>query len=223
VRPARHATGGCSRSVRSARSVSWPRVPRVSGDRQRNGAPRAMAQFTIQSNPPPVGTTTTTTTTTPASGDNFYKDVALSPAEKAKAAAMAARGLDHRRRAEKDADSSLSTMRHRSLQFSISIAGDTTGAPLSDGNPATSCGGLLTCINGCRSRFYKVTGGTINDNISAYTCGHANFAQRLYAWKSSGSGCSTFTCAGTRATRFVVVPIVLCARTWDVFSRSVDV
>jgi hypothetical protein len=98
-----------------------------------------------------------------------------------------------------DADSSLSAKRHRSLQTSIAIRGDTTGAPLSSGNNNTKCAALTDCINGCHSRFYKVTGGTDGGYIYADTCGTASVAHRVYAWKGSGSVCSTFACTGTFA------------------------
>jgi hypothetical protein len=141
-------------------------------------------------------------TATTASDAAFDRDVAVLPAvaEEAKDDAMA-RDLDLRR--AEDADSSLSK-RHRSLAY-IPFTDDTSSAPLSAGNPSTlSCGGggLSTCINGCRSRFYKVTGGVTGGYIAATTCGTTNFAQRLYVWKGTSSDCSTFTCTGTFAACF---------------------
>jgi hypothetical protein len=78
----------------------------------------------------------------------------------------------------------------------IALSGDTTNAPVPSRNPIPECGGLADCINGCRSRFYKVTGGTGN-TISAQTCYSVVFGQRTYVWKGSSSDCSTFTCTGT--------------------------
>jgi hypothetical protein len=156
---------------------------------------------------------------TTASGDSaFDRDVALSssPAEKAAAAVLAQR-LNFR---AEDADSP--SKYHRTLQY-VEIQGNTTDAPVSAGNPRLYCGDLTYCINGCRSRFYKVTGGTGNE-ISAYTCVDANFKHRLYVWMGSSSACSNFTCTGTLATWVVVVVwlVGLCARTCAVLSRSVD-
>jgi hypothetical protein len=158
-------------------------------------------------------------TTTAASGADaafFDKDVAVSPkppvpAEKAQAAALA-QSPD---RGAEDVGSSLSKG-HRSLQSNVYIAGDTTNATQSGGNPNLSCGDdLSVCINGCRSRFYKVTGGT-GEFINVATCGSVNFAQRLYVWKGSGgSACSAFTCTGTYASRpgsVVLVRVVLLQR-----------
>jgi hypothetical protein len=126
------------------------------------------------------------TTTRDADADAFERDVAFSPpppppvAVKAKAATLAQ--ILNRRRAEEDAGSSLSERsHHRVLPYSdVYFTDDTTGAPVSAGNPATaSCGGMTGCINGCRSRFYRVTGG-IGHPITATTCYHAYFPQRLY-------------------------------------------
>jgi hypothetical protein len=131
-------------------------------------------------------------TATASGGDAFDKDVVFSsPAEKAKVAGLA-RGLALR---EEDADSP--PKQHRSL-FSIDFTDSTTSAPLSAGNNNTVCGGLTDCINGCRSRFYKVTGGT-GGPIFASTCRSVSFAQRLYVWKGGSSDCSTFTCTSTFA------------------------
>jgi hypothetical protein len=140
--------------------------------------------------------------TTSGADAAFDRDVAFSPSPppvevNAKAAALA-QSLD-RRRAEEDADSSWSKRgHHRMLPYSdVLFTDSTTAAPVSAGNPATaSCGGLTGCINGCRSRFYRVTGG-IGNPITATTCYHSYFPQRLYVWKGTGSDCSTFTCTGT--------------------------
>jgi hypothetical protein len=144
------------------------------------------------------------TTAAASNGDTaFDRDVALAPAaaEETMDDAMA-RDLDLRR-AEEDADSSSSTRRNRSLSTNLPFTDDTTSAPLSAGNPsALSCGGLSTCINGCRSRFYKVTGGVTGGYLAATTCSTAHFAQRLYVWKGTRSDCSTFTCTGTFAACF---------------------
>jgi hypothetical protein len=84
------------------------------------------------------------------------------------------------------------------------FTGDTTGAPLSAGNPVEQyvggCQGYTTCINGCRSVFYKVKGRpSLYTDVGATTCGAASFQQRLYVWEAGGAsaGCSTFTCVGT--------------------------
>jgi hypothetical protein len=155
-------------------------------------------------------------TATTASGDAFVRDVVVSsPAEEATAQA---RGLVLR---AEDADAP--PKYHRSVLTSLSLSGNTTDAPSSVGNTNSECGGLSGCINGCRSRFYKVTGGTPLNYISANTCGSDAFANQLYVWKGSGSACSTFTCTGTLAAWIVVVRFVLCARTFATFSRSVGV
>jgi hypothetical protein len=143
-------------------------------------------------------------------GDAFDRDVVA--AEKAAALAW---GTDLR------ADSA-SQQEHRSLGTIVPFSGDTTNAPESSGNNNTECGGLSGCINGCRSRFYKVTGG-IGGISSVSTCGSVNFAQRLYVWKGSGSSCSTFTCTGTLSAWSALVRLVLCANTCAVLSCSVDV
>jgi hypothetical protein len=127
----------------------------------------------------------------------FDEDVALSsPAEKAKAAAMSP-GINLR--AEEDADSPPKPRRSLGL---LNFMNDTSSAPLSAGNNNTECGGLTDCINGCRSHFFKLTGGA-GLPIFASTCFSTSFAQRLYIWKGSSSDCSTFTCTGTRAAWLV--------------------
>jgi hypothetical protein len=81
-------------------------------------------------------------------------------------------------------------------QYVIALSGDTTNGPVPSRNPIPECGGLADCINGCRSRFYKVTGGK-GSLITATTCYSPVFGQRTYVWKGSSSDCSTFTCTGT--------------------------
>jgi hypothetical protein len=94
-------------------------------------------------------------------------------------------------------DSGNSNNKRRYLpSFSNSFSDDTTAAPLSAGNPVAACGGALgTCVNGCKSHFYKVSGG--NGIIVADTCGSDH---QIYVWKggsNSSSGCSAFACTGT--------------------------
>jgi hypothetical protein len=72
---------------------------------------------------------------------------------------------------------------------------DTAGAPVSVGNAAGSCSGYSTCLNNCRSTFYKVTGASAA--VTASTCGTTDFPQRSYVWLGSGGVCSTFTCTST--------------------------
>jgi hypothetical protein len=115
--------------------------------------------------------TATATATTTASGGPFEKDGALSsPAEKAEKTAAMARNLDLRRAEDLDW---FTSKRHRSLGTLVGFANDTTTAPLSAGNNNTACGGLSDCINGCRSHFYKVTGGTGGGRL----CGNVLFDQ----------------------------------------------
>jgi hypothetical protein len=84
--------------------------------------------------------------------------------------------------------------------FTLSFAGDTTAAPVSTGNPADkdfgTCSNLVTCINGCRSVYYRVT-GVRGTPIVASTCGSVAHQQRLYVWDGSGAECSSFRCAST--------------------------
>jgi hypothetical protein len=76
------------------------------------------------------------------------------------------------------------------------FSSDTTGAPFSVGNPTTLCGpGASRCINGCRSDFYRVTGGF--GGIQATTCGDAaatSFNSKIYVWEGNSTDCSTFSC-----------------------------
>jgi hypothetical protein len=71
----------------------------------------------------------------------------------------------------------------------------TAAAPASVGNVAGPCSGYDDCRNGCRSTFYRVTGGP--GSITASTCGTTNFHQRFYVWQGTDSDCSTFACIGT--------------------------
>jgi hypothetical protein len=145
-----------------------------------------------------------TATTAIGDADAFDKEVGLAP--KTKEAAMA-QGLDLR--AEHAA---APPTHHRSLTTVLPFTDDTTSAPLSAGNNNTVCGGLPTCINGCHSRFYKVTGGKTGDYMVAHTCGSDAFANQIYVWKGTSSDCSTFACTGTLAALVVVVSIVLFAK-----------
>jgi hypothetical protein len=82
------------------------------------------------------------------------------------------------------------------------FSGDTTGAPLSTGNPTTMCGSGTSCINGCRSDFYRVTGGA-GGRIQATTCRDAattTFDSRIYVWQGSSAVCSTFSCINGTGT-----------------------
>jgi hypothetical protein len=137
------------------------------------------------------------TTTASGSADpaSFDRDVVVSSPRKA---AALAQGLDL---GAEDAGSS--PEHHRSLGYAL-IPGDTTDAPVSTGNTNLDCDLLTECINGCHSRFYKVTGGT-GQLISASTCAVVTLPQRLYVWKGSSSDCSTFTCTGTFAARIGLV------------------
>jgi hypothetical protein len=80
----------------------------------------------------------------------------------------------------------------RNLQ-SASVSGDTTGAPLTQGMPA-SCA-LSLCANNCPGLFYRVVGSGLS--MTASTCGTASFNQRLYVWDGdTNQRCQFFTCAG---------------------------
>jgi hypothetical protein len=77
---------------------------------------------------------------------------------------------------------------------------DTTPAPISTENPnvGVACNALQTCVNGCKSDFYRVAAGGPGV-IQASTCVSAAFffSSRIYVWNSSGGGaaaCSTFVC-----------------------------
>jgi hypothetical protein len=79
---------------------------------------------------------------------------------------------------------------------SISFSGDTTNAPLSGGNAASSCGPLSGGINGRHSLFYEVTGG-VGGTITASTCGAAFSGSRIFVWRSPlVSSCTSFECVG---------------------------
>jgi hypothetical protein len=81
---------------------------------------------------------------------------------------------------------------------------NTTGAPFSNGNPATTCGcspagaSSSSCINGCRSDFYVVT--TLGPGtIQALACSDAaltTFDPRIYVWEGNSTDCTTFKCVG---------------------------
>jgi hypothetical protein len=77
-----------------------------------------------------------------------------------------------------------------------SFSGDTGLSPLSGGNPTPICGFETSCINGCRSDFYRVSAGL--GVIEFQTCAEAaetSFNPRMYLWEGSSSDCSTFSCA----------------------------
>jgi hypothetical protein len=114
-----------------------------------------------------------------ATADAFARDVAgASPAQ------------------EVAASSSASSTRRSLPVATFVFSGDTTSAALSSGNLIGACSSYIDCINGCRSHFYKVTGGT-GGLITASTCGTTSFGQRTYVWKGSSAACSSFTCTST--------------------------
>jgi hypothetical protein len=79
------------------------------------------------------------------------------------------------------------------------FSGDTGLSPLSGGNPATTCGAETSCINGCRSDFYRVTAAGLIDAQTCTDAAQTSFIPRMYLWEGSSSVCSTFSCiSGTR-------------------------
>jgi hypothetical protein len=87
---------------------------------------------------------------------------------------------------------------------------NTTGAPVSVGNPNTGClvsfpdrdpFNYVVCINNCRSLFYRVIG--TGESITASSCGAVLtpapgtpvFYQQLYVWE--GQACADFACIST--------------------------
>jgi hypothetical protein len=91
--------------------------------------------------------------------------------------------------------------RSRGLDATSMFQGDTTSADVSSGNPASVCGSFGSCINGCRSLYYKVTGG-VGGMITATTCGMAFGSSRIYVWQSSSAACGTFACTGAYQQSF---------------------
>jgi hypothetical protein len=128
------------------------------------------------------------------------RDVASPPGKASVSSSSSPQGLDLRGAEDTAAAAHHpKRRRHRSLLTIYTFAHNTTDAPVSARNPNLSCGALSDCINGCPSRFYKLTGGT-GGQIYANTCGTSSFFQRLYVWKGTGTGtstCPTFTCTGT--------------------------
>jgi hypothetical protein len=138
-------------------------------------------------------------TTAARSAGTSDRDV-VSPPGKAFSSSSSPQGLDLRGAEDTAAAAHPQKRRRRSLLTIYTFAHNTTDAPVSARNPNLSCGALSSdCINGCQSRFYKLTGGT-GGQIYANTCGTSSFFQRLYVWKGTGTGtsaCPTFTCTGT--------------------------
>jgi hypothetical protein len=91
--------------------------------------------------------------------------------------------------------------RSRGLDATYMLQGDTTSADVSSGNPASVCGSFGSCINGCRSLYYKVTGG-VGGMITATTCGMAFGSSRIYVWQSSSAACGSFACTGAYPQSF---------------------
>jgi hypothetical protein len=88
-----------------------------------------------------------------------------------------------------------------------SFSGNTTGAPFSNGNPAATCGlgpGPGSCINGCRSDFYRITTHGSSGTIQALACrdaaATAAFYPRIYVWEGNSTVCSTFSCVNGTGT-----------------------
>jgi hypothetical protein len=74
----------------------------------------------------------------------------------------------------------------------LSFTGDTT---------STSAGAtdLRAVSTTAATLFYKVVtgGGGAGAEITASTCGSANFQQRRFVWQGASSACSSFACTGT--------------------------
>jgi hypothetical protein len=73
------------------------------------------------------------------------------------------------------------------------IAGDTTNAPVSAGNPNSNCGGTTVsgCINGCRSLYYTVV-GTGRDMVAS-TCDEDAYQSAIHVWE--GDSAANLQCA----------------------------
>jgi hypothetical protein len=85
------------------------------------------------------------------------------------------------------------------------FAGDRGNAAFSSGNPSSQCTvsgqPVDYCINGCRSRFYRVAGSN-GAQIKATTCPSANTEHQIYVWKGAmGASCTSFQCVGTVTLR----------------------
>jgi hypothetical protein len=81
-------------------------------------------------------------------------------------------------------------------QTTFSATGDTASAPLSDGNPSGGCADLHTCINGCRSDFYSVEGGSGTVNVQTCSDPITSFHSRLFVWEGYPFFCLIFACIG---------------------------
>jgi hypothetical protein len=81
-----------------------------------------------------------------------------------------------------------------------SFSGNTTGAPFSNGNPAATCGlgpGSGSCINGCRSDFYRITthgSGTIQALACRDAAATAAFYPRIYVWEGNSTAARASVC-----------------------------